>query len=93
MRLFSDAFVSDLVSVVFDGVIVHGGAVITDARGHTWRRPRAGLTEDARPSRISFAQIQISSAARPTAIAPATARATYSANTRGRTSAATATAA
>lgn len=31
MRLFSDAFISDLVSVVFDGVIVHDGAVITDA--------------------------------------------------------------
>lgn len=31
MQLFSEAFVSDLVSVVFDGVIVHDGAVVTDA--------------------------------------------------------------
>ncbi|MDZ7841974.1 MAG: HD domain-containing protein [Gammaproteobacteria bacterium] len=31
MHLFSEAFVSDLVSVVFDGVIVHDGTVITDA--------------------------------------------------------------
>lgn len=31
MQLFSEAFVSDLVSVVFDGMIVHDGALITDA--------------------------------------------------------------
>lgn len=31
MQRFSEAFVSDLVSVVFDGLIVHDGAVVTDA--------------------------------------------------------------
>lgn len=31
MRLFSEVFVSDLVSAVTDGVIVHDGEVITDA--------------------------------------------------------------